>query len=63
MRVASLLPASGAPRAPALSLRCGEDLGTEFATMSFVDGQASMKVRTDNFPITLPGLAPLLATK
>lgn len=48
---------------PALSLRCGEDLGTEFATMSFVDGQASMKVRTDNFPITLPGLAPLLATK
>jgi hypothetical protein len=47
---------------PALSLRCGEDQATEFATMSFVDGKADMKLRTDNFPINLPGLAPLLAS-
>ena len=44
---------------PSVSLRCGETEASEFATLSFVEGRADMKVRTENFPITLPGLAPL----
>jgi hypothetical protein len=46
---------------PSLSLRCGETEATEFATMTFVEGRADMKLRAENFPITLPGLAPLYA--
>jgi len=43
---------------PALSLSCSQG-ATPFATVSFASGQANVKVNTDNFPITLPGLAPL----
>ena len=45
---------------PAVSLRCGETDATEFATIGFVEGRADVKVKAENFPITLPGLAPLL---
>ena len=44
---------------PSVSLRCGETEASEFATLSFVEGRADMKVRAENFPISLPGLAPL----
>lgn len=44
---------------PAVSLRCGETDATEFATIGFVEGRADVKFKTENFPITLPGLAPL----
>jgi hypothetical protein len=43
---------------PALSLACSQT-GSPFATVSFANGQANVKVNTDNFPISLPGLAPL----
>jgi hypothetical protein len=43
---------------PALSLSCSST-ASPFATVSFAGGQANVKVNTDNFPITLPGLAPL----
>jgi hypothetical protein len=44
---------------PALSLSCSQGATTPFATVSFANGNAQVKVNTDNFPITLPGLAPL----
>ncbi|MOA59983.1 hypothetical protein D3C78_1847460 [compost metagenome] len=43
---------------PFASLRCGESKDTEFATISFAGGKADFKMNTQNFPITLPGLAP-----
>jgi hypothetical protein len=46
--------------APALSLRCGETAASEFATVSFVGGAANVKFNSQNMPITLPALAPLL---
>lgn len=44
---------------PFVSLRCGETASSEFATIAFASGKADFKIRTENFPITLPGLAPL----
>ncbi len=44
---------------PSVSLRCGETDATEFATISFVEGRADVKFKTENFPISLPGLQPL----
>lgn len=44
---------------PSASLRCSESPSTEFATISFAGGQADFKMNAQNFPITLPGLAPL----
>lgn len=43
---------------PVASLRCTAAADTEFATMSFTNGRADFKMRGENFPITLPGLAP-----
>lgn len=44
---------------PFASLRCSESADTEFATISFAGGKADFKMNMQNFPITLPGLAPL----
>jgi hypothetical protein len=45
--------------APVLALSCSQTAGAEFATVSFASGKADVKVKTANFPLTLPGLAPL----
>lgn len=44
---------------PTLSLRCSPAAASEFATVSFAQGAASVHFNTQNLPITLPGLAPL----
>ena len=48
----------GQAQVPFASLRCGESEDTEFATISFANGKADFKMNAQNFPITLPGLAP-----
>lgn len=44
--------------APFASLRCGPGEASEFATLSFAEGRADFRMSGENFPITLPGLAP-----